>query len=147
MVGVFDQSFGRVPEMPLDESAKYPFRNGGRGINVDDKKLKASERIRCTRWNEGQLIWSIDQYGRSIVRNCPRHYLSGAVNKERSRKMDIINLFWENVEWHLDNKELWLSEHYQTARQERASITLAEVGEIAAALAIDDYAILFEEIE
>lgn len=61
--------------------------------------------------------------------------------------MDIVHLFWENVEWHLDNKELWLSEHYQTARQERASITLAEVGEIAAALAIDDYAILFEEIE
>lgn len=115
---------------------------------MNDKKWKIGEQIRYPHYKDEKLIGNKVQYGRSIASNYPRCNLNRVtIQKERSRKMDIINLFWENVEWHLDNKELWLSEHYQTARQERASITLAEVGEIAAALAIDDYAILFEEIE
>ncbi|MDH6364655.1 hypothetical protein M2139_001642 [Enterococcus sp. PF1-24] len=57
--------------------------------------------------------------------------------------MEIIEIFWWNVDWHRKNKELtWqeLAEENYTA-----DISLSEVAAIAKILEIDDYAILFEE--
>ncbi|MUN91303.1 hypothetical protein [Enterococcus gallinarum] len=61
--------------------------------------------------------------------------------------MDILTIFWENVDWHLEHKMLNLSDVHKIAQEKRISISLEAVAEIAAELEIDDYAILFEELE
>lgn len=60
--------------------------------------------------------------------------------------MDIIEIFWDNVEWHMNNKKMNLRKSHDVARRKRAGINLRTVGEIAKCLGIDDYSILFEEV-
>jgi hypothetical protein len=61
--------------------------------------------------------------------------------------MDILTIFWENVDWHLEYKGLYLSEAHQISKEKQANISLDVVAKIAAELGIDDYAILFEELD
>uniref|UniRef100_UPI0035C728AF hypothetical protein n=1 Tax=Serratia quinivorans TaxID=137545 RepID=UPI0035C728AF len=57
---------------------------------------------------------------------------------------NIIEVFWDNVDWHVKDKNIELRQSYETARKKRAGINLRTVGDIARNLDIDDYAILFE---
>ncbi|SFD57143.1 hypothetical protein SAMN04487887_102237 [Enterococcus casseliflavus] len=61
--------------------------------------------------------------------------------------MEILEVFWTNVDWHLELKNLELTKTQMIAKKNRANITLKTAGEIAKKLDIDDYAILFEEVE
>ncbi|MEQ7093814.1 hypothetical protein ABQE17_13665 [Enterococcus gallinarum] len=61
--------------------------------------------------------------------------------------MDITEVFWANVDWHMKNKNLVLSKTQMIAKSKRTSVTLRTVGEIAKKLSIDDYAILFEQLD
>ncbi|WP_213334246.1 hypothetical protein [Enterococcus casseliflavus] len=61
--------------------------------------------------------------------------------------MEILEVFWTNVDWHLKLKNLELTKTQMIAKKNRANITLKTAGEIAKKLDIDDYAILFEEVE
>lgn len=61
--------------------------------------------------------------------------------------MDILEVFWTNVDWHLKNKNLALRETRENARKKRAGIQLRTVSEIAKSLKIDDYSILFEKVD
>lgn len=67
-----------------------------------------------------------------------------------AEKQDIKNLFWENVEWHMENKNMtWVTAfgtHASNYRGKQRNVSLNKVQEIAAILDIDDYAILFEEV-
>jgi len=69
------------------------------------------------------------------------------VKKRRSGEMDILEVFWTNVDWHLKIKEVTLRKSHKTARQKRAGILLRTVEDIAKSLKIDDYSILFEKVE
>lgn len=61
--------------------------------------------------------------------------------------MDITEVFWANVDWHMKNKNLVLSKTQMIAKSKRTSVTLRTVGEIANKLDIDDYSILFEQLD
>lgn len=61
--------------------------------------------------------------------------------------MDILEVFWTNVDWQLENKNLTLRETHENARKKRAGIQLRTVDDIAKSLDIDDYSILFEKVE
>lgn len=65
--------------------------------------------------------------------------------------MGVIDVFWENVEWHERNKGLTITDvthlSVKALKEKKANITLKKVQEIADALDIDDYAILFEQME
>lgn len=61
--------------------------------------------------------------------------------------MDILEVFWTNVDWHLTAKNVALRKTHETARQKRSGIQLRTVEEIAKSLKIDDYSILFEKVE
>lgn len=61
--------------------------------------------------------------------------------------MDIIDVFWENVDWHVKIKKMALRKTHETARKKRVGIQLRTVEEIADALDIEDYSILFEQKE
>lgn len=61
--------------------------------------------------------------------------------------MDILEVFWTNVDWHLKNKNLSLREAHENARKKRAGIQLRTVAEIAKSLKIDNYSILFEKVD
>lgn len=61
--------------------------------------------------------------------------------------MGITEVFWANVDWHLKNKNLVLSKTQMIAKNKRTSVTLRTVGEIAKKLDIDDYSILFEQLD
>lgn len=103
----------------------------------------------CRTCNDERIIWDKDFYGRASAVNCSACNTNGMFykNKRRSGEMDILTIFWENVDWHLENKMLYLSDVHKIAKENRASISLDAVAEIAAELEIDDYAILFEELE
>ena len=65
---------------------------------------------------------------------------------------DIIKIFWENVDWHRQNKGLnWtdLSFGQRTAKYRNGTqdIKLSTVQRIAEILDIDDYTILFERVD
>lgn len=66
-------------------------------------------------------------------------------------KKGVIEVFWTNVLWHMENKNIKMSDLVNgkttTAKNKTANIMLRRVQEIADILEIDDYAILFEEIE
>lgn len=62
------------------------------------------------------------------------------------KEKDIVKIFWENVDWHVENKNIQLSTTKESARRKRTNVTLKTAAEIAKALDIDDYAILFEEV-
>lgn len=63
--------------------------------------------------------------------------------------MDIKELFWNNVFWHIENKGLSaknvIGRYYREAKSGTLNVTLDTVSKIACKLDIDDYAILFEE--
>lgn len=61
--------------------------------------------------------------------------------------MDILEVFWTNVDWHLQTKEVILRKTHEEARKKRAGIQLRTVEDIARSLKIDDYSILFEKVE
>ncbi|MBK0039414.1 MULTISPECIES: hypothetical protein [unclassified Enterococcus] len=61
--------------------------------------------------------------------------------------MDILEVFWTNVDWHLKTKEVILRKTHEEARKKRAGIQLRTVEDIARSLKIDDYSILFEKVE
>lgn len=61
--------------------------------------------------------------------------------------MDIIEIFWTNVEWHMKNKNLSLRQSHENALKKRAEIQLRTVEEIAKCLKIDDYSVLFEQVD
>ncbi|MEQ6997493.1 hypothetical protein ABQE21_05405 [Enterococcus casseliflavus] len=61
--------------------------------------------------------------------------------------MDILEVFWTNVDWHLKTKKVTLRKTHEIARQKRAGIQLRTVEDIAKSLKIDDYSILFEKVE
>lgn len=66
-------------------------------------------------------------------------------------KNSVKEVFWTNVNWHRKNKNiLWVDlvgEDKKRASLKNLSITHNTIESIAKALDIDDYAILFEEIE
>lgn len=65
--------------------------------------------------------------------------------------MDVIEIFWTNVIWHAENKGIKLNElvggNIGAAKNKKANATLKKVQEIAEILDIDDYAILFEQVD
>ena len=65
--------------------------------------------------------------------------------------MGVKETFWTNVDWHRRNKRMsWLDlvgGNTSTVIRKTRNVTLDTVEEIAALLKIDDYAILFEEVE
>lgn len=65
--------------------------------------------------------------------------------------MSIFEVFWTNVHWHAENKSIKISElmngNSKNAKNKTANVTLKKIQEIADALDIDDYAILFEQME
>lgn len=61
--------------------------------------------------------------------------------------MDILDVFWTNVDWHLTAKNVALRKTHENARKKRAGIQLRTVAEIAKSLNIDDYSILFEKVD
>lgn len=69
------------------------------------------------------------------------------MTKQRSGEMDILEVFWTNVDWHLKTKEVILRKTHEEARKKRAGIQLRTVEDIARSLKIDDYSILFEKVE
>ncbi|MDB1687487.1 hypothetical protein [Enterococcus casseliflavus] len=66
-------------------------------------------------------------------------------------KKGVIEVFWTNVQWHMEKKNIKMSDLVNgkttAAKNKTANIMLRRVQEIADILEIDDYAILFEEIE
>lgn len=65
---------------------------------------------------------------------------------QSGKSKDIVKIFWENVDWHVKNKNIQLSTTKESARKKHTNVTLKTAAEIAKALDIDDYAILFEEV-
>lgn len=65
--------------------------------------------------------------------------------------MDIKEIFWDNVFWHIENKGLKavdvLGKNHNIASRGKLNITLDSISQIACKLDIDDYAILFERVE
>lgn len=65
--------------------------------------------------------------------------------------MDIIEIFWTNVIWHAENKNIKLSifmnGNISALKSKKVNLTLKKVQEIAEILEIDDYAILFEQVD
>ncbi|MXS25270.1 hypothetical protein [Enterococcus gallinarum] len=61
--------------------------------------------------------------------------------------MNIVDVFWKNVAWHLGNKNILLTKTQMIAYRKKAGVTLTTVQEIAEKLDIDDYAILFEQLD
>lgn len=61
--------------------------------------------------------------------------------------MNIVDVFWKKVAWHLGNKNVLLTKSQMIAYRKKAGVTLTTVQEIAEKLDIDDYAILFEQVD
>lgn len=65
--------------------------------------------------------------------------------------MDILEVFWTNVHWHAENKNIKIAElmggNAKSAKNKTANVTLKKIQEIAGNLDIDDYAILFEQVD
>ncbi|WP_373761243.1 hypothetical protein [Jeotgalibaca porci] len=64
--------------------------------------------------------------------------------------MDIKEIFWDNVFWHIENKGLnaknVIGSNQVLAKERKLNLTLDSISKIACKLDIDDYAILFEEV-
>lgn len=63
--------------------------------------------------------------------------------------MDIKEIFWNNVFWHIEKKKLnaakIIGPYWRVAEKRELNVTLDSISKIACKLDIDDYAILFEE--
>lgn len=64
---------------------------------------------------------------------------------------EIVTIFWDNVEWHIEKKNLKWTEIFcgntSDYKGKRKNISLRKIQQVADALEIDDYAILFERVE
>ena len=64
-------------------------------------------------------------------------------------KMDIKEIFWENVFWHIEQKGLSprdvIGQYHREAKKGLLNVSLDKVAKIACKLDVDDYTILFEE--
>ena len=68
----------------------------------------------------------------------------------RSDLLDNIEIFWTNVIWHAENKNIKLSIFMNgnmsaLKSEKKVNVTLKKVQEIAEILDIDDYAVLFSQ--
>ena len=97
--------------------------------------------MKCNRCKGERIIWGKDMFGRAIK------MVLLFVKKRRSGEMDILEVFWTNVDWHLKSKNVVLRKTHENARKKRAGIQLRTVEDIAKSLKIDDYSILFEQID
>lgn len=61
--------------------------------------------------------------------------------------MNIVDIFWKNVAWHLGNKNVLLTKSQMIEYRKKAGVNLNTVQVIAEKLDIDDYAILFEQVD
>ncbi|MBV7391075.1 hypothetical protein [Enterococcus alishanensis] len=65
--------------------------------------------------------------------------------------MNILDVFWENVDWHRKNKKIpWyelVGGNSGLATSHKLNVSLKRAQEIAELLDIDDYAILFEPLD
>ena len=65
-------------------------------------------------------------------------------------KMDIKEIFWSNVFWHIEQKGLSprdvIGRTHREAKKGCLNVSLNEVARIACKLDVDDYTILFEEV-
>jgi len=61
--------------------------------------------------------------------------------------MDILEVFWTNVDRQRKNRSVFLRQSHENARKKRAGIKLRTVEEIAKCLEIDDYSVLFKKVE
>ena len=72
------------------------------------------------------------------------------MNKKREMP-EVINIFWDNVEWHIEKKNLKWTDIFggnaSDYKGKRKNISLRKIQQVADALEIDDYAILFERVE
>ena len=63
--------------------------------------------------------------------------------------MDIKEIFWSNVFWHIEQKSLSprdvIGRTHREAKKGVVNVSLNEVARIACKLDVDDYTILFEE--
>ena len=61
---------------------------------------------------------------------------------------EIVTIFWDNVEWHIDKKKLKWTDIFggntSDYKGKRKNISLRKIQQVADALEIDDYTILFE---
>ena len=65
-------------------------------------------------------------------------------------KMDIKEIFWENVFWYIEQKGLSprdvIGQYHREAKKGLLNVSLDKVSKIACKLDVDDYTILFEEV-
>lgn len=95
--------------------------------------------------DEARNIEGIGKY-QSELHYIEEYFLNiGYRNLANAATKSIVEVFWDNVDWHVKNKNIELRQSYETARKKRAGITLRVAGDIARNLDIDDYAILFED--
>ena len=63
--------------------------------------------------------------------------------------MDIKEIFWSNVFWHIEQKGLRprdvIGQYHREAKKGLLNVSLDKVSQIGCKLNVDDYAILFEE--
>ena len=61
---------------------------------------------------------------------------------------EIVTIFWDNVEWHIEKKNLKWTDIFggntSDYKGKRKNISLRKIQQVADALEIDDYTILFE---
>ncbi|MCI1842462.1 MAG: hypothetical protein RR554_11375 [Vagococcus sp.] len=64
---------------------------------------------------------------------------------------EIVTIFWDNVEWHIEKKNLKWTDIFggntSDYKGKRKNISLRKIQQVADALEIDDYTILFERAE
>lgn len=64
---------------------------------------------------------------------------------------NIFLIFWDNVAWHAEKKHIsfdsLMNGNSKGAKTKSRNVTLKKIEDIANKLEIDDYSILFEEVE
>ncbi len=62
----------------------------------------------CNRCKGERIIWGKDMFDRAVAINCPvcNKMVLLFVKKRRSGEMDILEVFWTNVDWHLTAKNV-----------------------------------------
>lgn len=64
---------------------------------------------------------------------------------------EIVTIFWDNVEWHIEKKNLKWTDIFggntSDYKGKRKNISLRKIQQVADVLEIDDYTILFERAE
>lgn len=70
---------------------------------------------------------------------------------KKEETSEIVTIFWDNVEWHIEKKNLKWTDIFggntSDYKGKRKNISLRKIQQVADALEIDDYAILFERVD